>query len=110
MYTQGEGANPTPYKIKRKKEERKMNAEGTRKITNDYYSERAKAREERSKKFVNKLVNGKIKDRASKGYSFCKAKLPINCSRFIVRDELKEKGFSVSSKATLFSVKFNIQW
>ena len=87
-----------------------MNAEKTRKITNDYYGEKAKAREERSKKFVSDLVNGKIKNRALKGYSFCKAKLPRNCSRFIVRDELKEKGFSVSGKTTLFGVKFNIQW
>ena len=87
-----------------------MNATTTRKITNGYYEERAKAREERSKKFVSNLINGKIKDRASKGYSFCKAKLPRNCSRFIVRDELKEKGYSVSGKTTLFGVKFNIQW
>lgn len=87
-----------------------MNAEKTRKITNDYYAERAKAREERSKKFVSKLVNGKIKDRASKGYSFCKVKLKKGCSRFVVRDELRERGFSVSGKTTLFGVKFNIQW
>ena len=87
-----------------------MNAERTREITNDYYGERAKAREERSKKFVNDLVNGKIKSRALKGYSCCKAKLPRGCSRFIVRDELKDRGYSVSGKTTLFGVKFNIQW
>ena len=87
-----------------------MSAERTRKITNDFHSERAKAREERSKRFVGNLVNGKIKDRASRGYSFCKVRLPRNCSRFIVRDELKKRGFSVSGKTTFFGVKFNIQW
>ena len=87
-----------------------MNATTTRKITNDYYEERAKAREERSKKFVNNLINGKIKDRASKGYSFCKVNLKRGCSRFVVRDKLKARGFSVSGKTTLFGVKFNVQW
>jgi hypothetical protein len=87
-----------------------MNAERTRKITDNYYDERAKAKEERSKRFVSKLVSGKIRNRASKGYGFCKVKLPINCSRIVVREELKARGFSVSGKATLFSVKFHIEW
>ena len=87
-----------------------MSAERTRKITDNYYDTRAKAKEERSKRFVSKLVSGKIKDRASKGYGFCKVKLPRNCSRIIVREELKARGFSVSGKATLFSVKFHIEW
>lgn len=88
-----------------------MNAERTRKITNNYYNERMKETEERSKKFVDKVVNGKIRNRASKGYAFCKVRLEKGCSRFVVRDEFKERGFSVSGKTTLFGgVKFNIQW
>lgn len=87
-----------------------MSAEKSRKITNDYYAKKAEERKEKSKNFVNKLINGKIQNRASKGYSSCKARLKRGCSRFIVRDELKAKGYSVSGKTTLFGVKFNIQW
>lgn len=87
-----------------------MNAETMNKITSNYYVAKTNAREERSKRFVEKLLNGKIKNRASKGYGFCRVKLPKDCSRFIVRDELKERGFSVSGKTTLFGVKFNIKW
>lgn len=87
-----------------------MNAEKTRKITDNYYEQKGLERETKSKNFVDNLVKGKIRNRATKGYYYCKVKLPKDCSRFVVRDELKERGFSVSGKTTLFGVKLNIKW
>ena len=87
-----------------------MNATTTRKIVDNYYEQRRLERETKSKKFVDNLVKGKIRNRATKGYFECKAKLPKGCSRFVVRDELKARGFSVSGKITFFGVKFIIQW
>ena len=79
-------------------------------ITNKYYSDKAELKYKNSMAFVNKLLNGKIKTRASKGYSYCTAKIAQGCSRTIIRDELADRGFSVGTKATLFSYKMIIRW
>ena len=79
-------------------------------ITNKYYSDKAEVKYKNSVAFVNKLINGKIKTRASQGYSYCTTKIAKDCSRTIIRDELADRGFSVGTKATLFSYKMIIKW
>lgn len=79
-------------------------------ITNKYYSDKAEVKYKNSIAFVNKLINGKIKTRASKGYSYYTTKIAKDCSRTIIRDELTDRGFSVGTKATLFSYKMIIKW
>ena len=79
-------------------------------ITNKYYNDKAEAKYKNSIAFVNKLVNGKVKTKASKGYRYCTAKLAKDCSRTIVRDELANRGFSVGTKATLFTYKIVVKW
>ena len=79
-------------------------------ITNKYYSDKAEVKYKNSIAFVNKLINGKIKTKASQGYRYCTTKIAKDCSRTIIRDELADRGFSIGTKATLFSYKMIIKW
>ena len=79
-------------------------------ITNKYYSDKAEIKHKNSIAFVNKLIDGKIKTRASQGYNYCTTKITKDCSRTIIKDELTDRGFSVRTKATLFSYKMIIKW
>ena len=85
-------------------------AERMRELTNGANQSREQARLKEHSKYVEKLIYGKIKKRASKGYSNAQIKIGKKYSPTLTYNAFADKGFEVKQNSKNGKTILMVKW
>lgn len=85
-------------------------AEEMRKITDKANEQRRVENLAKHEKYVNKIINRKVRFSATLGFSICKVKIKKSFSSTLTKDVLEKHGFEVTESRKNGRSIFKLRW